>query len=131
MSDPSDDLRRLLVSRYRFGSNMVDIAWRAHFKCEYCDKDLLGSVDTYEWHWEREHVVPTKHGGEDALHNWALACRTCNQFKGVWDPRSDAVDPLDRDALVASARAYIQRRRAERGAELDIVRGLIYAELNQ
>ena len=131
MDQPSPELRRLLVRSYRYGADMVDIAWRARFRCEYCDKDLLRSVDDYEWNWEREHVVPTSPGGPDLVDNWALACRTCNQLKGDWDPRPDAADAQNREALVASARAYVQGRRAQRGRELDEVRSLIHEELER
>lgn len=131
MSGPSSELRSALVTRYRYGADMVDIAWRAGFRCEYCDKDLLRSVDDYEWNWEREHVVPTGRGGSDALSNWALACRTCNQFKGAWDPRNVVSDHTDREALVAAARAYVQSRRAERERELAEVRGLILEEMRR
>ena len=128
MPGPSAELRYLLVARYQFGVDMVDIAWRAGFRCEYCDKDMLGSVDANHWNWEREHVVPTKHGGADVLDNWALACRTCNQIKGAWDPRSEAGADGSRDAQVAAARAFIQRSRADRERDLDEVRRLILAE---
>ncbi len=131
MSGPSSGLRRALTTRYRYGTEMVDIAWRAKFRCEYCDKDLLRSVDDYEWNWEREHVVPTSRGGSDLLQNWALACRTCNQIKGAWDPREDAGGSDDRDQLVAAARAHVQARRAERMTELEHVRALIIAELGR
>jgi hypothetical protein len=128
MAGPSSELRHLLVARYHFGVDMVDIAWRAGFRCEYCDKDMLGSVDAYHWNWEREHVVPTTHGGADVLENWALACRTCNQIKGAWDPRTDAGEDGSRDTLVAAARAFVQASRAERARDLDEVRRLISAE---
>ena len=78
----SDETRKKLVRSHRFGADMVDIASRAHFKCEYCSADMLGSVDAYEWNWEREHITPTSAGGEDDLENWAMACRVCNQLKG-------------------------------------------------
>jgi 5-methylcytosine-specific restriction endonuclease McrA len=131
MSEPSSELRNALVTRYRYSAEMVDLAWRARFCCEYCDKDLLRSVDEYEWHWEHDHVVPTNRGGPDRPENWALACRTCNQFKGAWDPRTEAAGREDRDVLVAVTRAYVQRRRTERGRELDEVRSLILAEMQR
>jgi 5-methylcytosine-specific restriction endonuclease McrA len=118
-----------LIRDHRFGVDMVGIAVRARFKCEYCSADLLASVDAYEWNWEREHVVPLSSGGADSLDNWAMACRVCNQLKGRWDPRSDALDPSVRDDLVAAARRFVQARRAERQSELATVRALVAAEL--
>lgn len=125
----SEETRQRLVRDHRFGAAMVDIAARAHFKCEYCSADMLGSVDAYEWNWEREHVVPTSAGGEDALENWAMSCRVCNQLKGTWDPRIESPDFAGRSALVAAARAYVQALRAEQQLELATVRALVAAEV--
>jgi 5-methylcytosine-specific restriction endonuclease McrA len=125
----SAETRSLLVSSHRFGAEMVDIAERARFKCEYCSADLLRSVDDYEWNWEREHVVPTSMGGPDELANWALSCRACNQLKGAWDPRDPAGSSASRVELVAAARARVQELRAERQRELAAVRALVAGEM--
>ena len=57
--------------------------------------------------------MPTGKGGPDNLGNWANSCHPCNQLKGKWDPRDEAGPGADRGALVAAARRYVQRRRAE------------------
>jgi 5-methylcytosine-specific restriction endonuclease McrA len=124
----SDALRKELVRNHRFGSDMVDISFRAGFKCEYCSTDMLGSVDAYEWNWEREHIIPTSADGPDVLDNWAMSCRVCNQLKGKWDPRTRCGDSPGRDDLVVASRAYVQELRVERQAELTKVRSLIAAE---
>jgi 5-methylcytosine-specific restriction endonuclease McrA len=45
-----------------------------------------------------DHIVPKAAGGTDAESNLWLACRTCNEFKGVTtharDPRTGKVVPL-------------------------------------
>lgn len=126
----SEETRQKLVRSHRFGTDMVDIAVRAGFKCEYCSADLLSCVDAYEWNWEREHVVPTDADGADAIENWAMACRVCNQLKGKWDPRTECGDGAARDELVAAARRHVQALRADRLVELAAVRALISSEID-
>ncbi len=124
-----EDVKSRLVSQYRFSPEMVEIAWRARFKCEYCSADLLESVDNYEYNWEREHVVPTDANGPDEFENWALSCRRCNQLKGKWNPAAVTGAGANRDELVAAARRYVQSVRATRQQKLAEVRALVTAHL--
>ena len=124
-----EDLKSRLVKQYRYWPQMVEIAWRARFKCEYCFADLLGSVDDYHYNWEREHIIPTDAGGPDEFENWALACRRCNQFKGKWDPATVTGSDASREELVAAARRYVQSIRATREQELAEVRALVASHL--
>ncbi len=123
--------RALLLASYRFWPSGVDLAERAGFRCEYCERDLLGSLADYYWNWETDHIVPRSADGADEPSNWALTCRLCNQLKGSWDPRPTAADAADRDTLVAAARAHVSERRAEREVELAEVRALVEAELSR
>ena len=123
------DVKSRLVNQYRFSAELVEIAWRARFKCEYCSADLLESVDDYEYNWEREHVVPTDADGPDEFENWVLSCRRCNQFKGKWDPTTVTGAGASRDDLVAAARQYVQGIIANRQQELAEVRALVAAHL--
>jgi 5-methylcytosine-specific restriction endonuclease McrA len=124
-----EDVKLQLVSQYHFSPEMVEIAWRARFKCEYCSADLLESVDDYEFNWEREHVVPTVAEGSDSFDNWALSCRRCNQFKGKWNPLTVAGDGASREELVEVARQYVQGMIAARQRRLAEVRTLVAAHL--
>lgn len=126
----SEETRARLMRDYRFWETGVNLAERAGFRCEYRDRDLLGSLAAYYWNWETDHVVPRSADGADDASNWALACRLCNQLKGAWDPRPTAATTA-RDALVAAARAYLATRRAERELELAEVRALVEAELGR
>lgn len=45
-------------------------------KCRYCPK-ILTALDA-----ETDHIHPVKQGGSLGLENLALACGTCNRFKG-------------------------------------------------
>jgi hypothetical protein len=54
------------------------VAERADGLCEYC---LIHRDDTF-FGCEIEHVIAEKHGGLTTPENLALACMTCNRFKG-------------------------------------------------
>lgn len=59
-----------------------------------------------------EHLVPLSHGGPDSLDNCAIACRRCNNDKGV---RIDSLRPSDPHAIEVIAR--LLARKAERRRE--------------
>jgi hypothetical protein len=59
--------------------------------CQYCGCRCGSKKDVDAKRVEAvahsDHVKPLKHGGEDALWNYVLACETCNKVKsGRWDP---------------------------------------------
>jgi len=54
------------------------------FKCAYCGID--GSSDFETWftaNFAIDHIKPIKFGGTDDLNNLALACHSCNLYKGA------------------------------------------------
>jgi hypothetical protein len=62
------------------------VAERAGHRCEYCHapESIFNAV------FEVEHINPVAAGGDDREDNLALACRSCNSFKGN---RSSHLDP--------------------------------------
>lgn len=51
--------------------------------CIYCGAGTgMTGLDSFE----REHIVPRSQGGPDAMVNYALACRSCNEKKGERTP---------------------------------------------
>jgi hypothetical protein len=68
---------------------------RAHNCCEYC---LLPQSLSPLASLQIEHVIPRKHGGDDALDNLALACIDCNLRKGTnvagYDPATGLLTEL-------------------------------------
>ena len=59
---------------------------RAQQRCEYCRIPAF-----LEWlHFQIDHVIAQKHGGETAADNLALACFHCNSYKG---PNIAGIDP--------------------------------------
>jgi 5-methylcytosine-specific restriction endonuclease McrA len=84
----------------------------ADFKCEYCDRDLLASVDDYK-SFEDDHIVPLSLGGSEHGDNIAFACRTCNfHAKHKWDPRKGG-ENKSREELIRASRAHVSRRREQ------------------
>ena len=55
----------------------VGIAVRAEFRCEYCGKYLLESIEAYD-SWQIDHIVPNR---DNSPENLALTCKICNFAK--------------------------------------------------
>jgi len=51
---------------------------RAGERCEYCHLPQSGHDERFSI----DHVVPTKHGGDDTTSNLAFCCLRCNLYKG-------------------------------------------------
>jgi 5-methylcytosine-specific restriction endonuclease McrA len=109
MEDPISQFAK----RFNWSEQNVRIALRAGFRCTYCGKDILDSVDTY-FLWTVDHVYAKKASNDDTEDNLVLACRIGNvNLKGQWTPPSAPKDALNREHTLAEAKDYVQRRRAE------------------
>ena len=98
---------------------------RAGFRCEYCDRDLLASLDDYKA-WAQDHLVPRKFGGQNRFENMAVSCHPCNSaYKKDWDPRTTAGVDASREELVAATRRYIAEKREADQRVLEEVRSLV------
>ena len=130
-ADRSDSLPQRLADAMGWGDRNIEIAVRANFRCEYCDRNLLSSVDAYK-EWQHDHIIPQRVDEEkdkDRLNNMALSCRTCNvNFKGKWDPSYDLPDNASREELVAAVRQYVARKRTAMFAEVVKVREIVYGD---
>jgi 5-methylcytosine-specific restriction endonuclease McrA len=82
-------------------------------RCIFCNRTLtLGEDGTPRSDVSVEHIVPRTHGGTDALDNLALACRGCNNEKGMrHDVRHRG------DARLEAVIATLQERRRSRWRE--------------
>jgi hypothetical protein len=69
------------------------VALRARHRCEYCH----APESVFNFPFEVEHVAPLSRGGEDNETNWALACRSCNVYKG---PHLTYLDPKEDEATL-------------------------------
>jgi hypothetical protein len=91
------------------------VAARAEHRCEYC----RAPEAIFNFPFEVEHIVSSRHNGADIETNWALACRSCNVFKS---DRIEAVDPGTGEL----ARLFHPRLQAwDEHFELDAQRGAI------
>jgi hypothetical protein len=59
-------------------SHYPQVAARASWRCEYC----RAPEKVFNKEFEVDHIIPRAHGGEDAMDNFALACHSCNKYKG-------------------------------------------------
>jgi hypothetical protein len=114
-----------LAATGKWSFDTARLAEQAGYKCEYCDFDLLASVEAYKM-FEIDHIVPlTKGGSATAFTNLALSCRHCNYHaKRVWDPRSITGNGASREDLIRTVRRYIQGRMTPR-IDLEIVRRIV------
>jgi hypothetical protein len=55
----------------------LQVAERAHWRCEYCRSPAAFSTQPFE----ADHVIPCSRGGETTLENLAFSCG-CNSYKG-------------------------------------------------
>ncbi len=68
------------------------VALRAYHRCEYCQ----APESVFNFPFEIEHVISLALGGADDETNLALACRSCNIYKG---PYLNGIDPLSGDTV--------------------------------
>ena len=124
-----EGLATQLMTGFGFSREQVTLGIRARFRCEYCGRDMLASVDDYRA-WETDHIVPTSKGGPaDNIENWALSCWTCNRIKRNWLPEAVGFEGLSREEQIRIARTHIQKNRAEKQLEIAKMRQLICAFL--
>ena len=122
--DPEEIVRRL-VATGKWSREQVLLGLRAGFQCEYCDRHLLESPDSYKL-WQQDHIVPLRSGGKDEFENKVLACALCNvHFKNRWDPRVRVSAAGTRMDLLKACREYIKERREQTARELAEYKGIV------
>ena len=114
-----DEVARALESSLQWNLETARLGARAGFRCEYCGKDLLASVDAYD-SWQVDHIVPSSKKGDDHFDNLALACKTCNFMKRNRTPAG-----ATRGERIADAARHIQLARAEKLREIADVRSVV------
>lgn len=87
-----------MLRPWGWSAQALDLGIGADFRCEYCSRDLIASVDDYDA-WQIDHILP-RIDDREALWNLALSCKTCNFLKRhstpttPIDPRKDRATPL-------------------------------------
>jgi 5-methylcytosine-specific restriction endonuclease McrA len=118
-----------LVSTGQWGENDVVLGIRAGFKCEYCDKDLLATVDNYK-EWQKDHIIPKSKGGEDINENIAISCKTCNvNIKSRWNPADELEEEnATREELINVVREYVRNRRTQMLSDICSFRKIVFSK---
>lgn len=118
-----------LVTTGQWDEDDVILGIRAGFKCEYCDKDLLASVDNYK-EWQKDHIIPKSKGGEDINENIAISCKTCNvNIKGRWNPADElTTDNPTRQELINVVREYGNKRRSQMLSDICLFREIVFSK---
>ena len=106
-------MRQYVIDQLRaeelMGGPAPEIGERAGYKCEYCDKDLLASVDDYAFSWQCDHIIPRAAGGEETFENLALSCVACNMgIKRDWNPQDEAGENASREELIQAVRQRVR-----------------------
>jgi hypothetical protein len=114
-----------LVAEYSWGEDGLARGLRADFRCEYCGRDLLASVEDYFANWHEDHIVPRSAGGSDDSENRAVACGPCNRMKGAWNPTLVAPAGAGREELLAVTRVHLEEVRIRKQLELATMRRLV------
>ena len=86
---------------------------RAGFRCQYCGRDLLESLDVFLTLC-RDHLVPASAGGSDHNCNRVASCAACDRLKA-----GRVVNGL------ADARREIATQRASRAVWLERIRDMV------
>lgn len=122
----SDEVIHALVEQCGWSAEQAILGLRAGFKCEYCGRCFLVSIEDYDT-WQRDHIIPVTRGGTNHRDNIALACKLCNFMKRDWVP-AERLDPLkDREAAIEAVKAHLRTPRAKKQIELDKVRTVVEA----
>ena len=122
-----------LISKHGWDRSSVLLGIRAQFRCEYCGRYLLRSVDDYDT-WQIDHIIPKAKCGKDVkdhCNNLAIACKTCNFLKrdwvpDSWVPGSSPENPGARKKSIQVIRAHIQELRNDKEGQLQRIRGLAH-----
>lgn len=115
-----------LVKTGKWGKAQAQRGFRANFRCEYCDKDLLASVENFK-EWQEDHIIPLSKNGPDDDSNIAVSCRTCNvNVKSRWNPQENFPNYHSREELIKVVRNYVAKKRTGLLVEVSEFRKIIY-----
>jgi hypothetical protein len=120
-----EDVVKALCATGKWSEPTARLAERARYRCEYCDRDLLASLDAYK-RFEIDHIVPTSKGGLPVFDNLALSCRHCNvDLKRSWDPRTEVGSDAPREVLIGAVKRHVLAMAQRYDADLELVRTIV------
>ena len=120
LNDLKSSLRKL-----GWSPEAVDLGIAQKFRCCYCGRDLLRSIEDYDV-WNFDHIIPLSKGGTNDTKNKVVACKLCNFVKRNFDVRAIAGNDASKEELFALAKAHISSRRSEKKAKLKEIKKLLF-----
>jgi len=118
-----------LVETGKWNESAARLGYKFNFKCTYCYRDLLASVNDYK-EWQEDHIIPKVSNGPDTEHNIVLACRTCNvNLKGKWNPADQCGKNATKEELINAAREFISIKRAEELNYVSQCRNIVFGNI--
>lgn len=123
MGDISDDSRKKL-RELGWSDPAIDLGIDQKFKCIYCDRDLLASIEDYDV-WQFDHLIPISKGGPDNSENLVVACKLCNFVKRNFNVKEIAGENAPWEEYEMLARAFIVEKRREKAAKLTEVQKIL------
>lgn len=118
---------KYLIKNFKWDTTQIKLAIRSKCKCEYCDKDLFESADSY-MSWEKEHIIPKSSNVEnfdyEDFDNLAISCFQCNtKFKNrYFNPAKEIGDNKSREEYILVIREYVKNKREKKEAALTEMR---------
>ncbi|MFA7235383.1 MAG: HNH endonuclease signature motif containing protein [Phycisphaeraceae bacterium] len=109
-----------------WSARTLEVGLHAKFRCEYCGRCLIDTVDDYFYFTEVDHIHPVAKEGPDVIENMAYSCKACNFIKRAWVPNADVKwDANQRRKRIAEAKCFIQAERQEKADRLKRVQALL------
>lgn len=116
-----------ILAPYGWSGEALDLGLQADFCCEYCDRDLLGTIYDYDA-WQTDHILPLALNGQDHPSNHGLSCKTCNFIKRHSLPPAGINPVQDRKSAILAIRAMLKERQERKQHALDQARRLFRPE---
>jgi hypothetical protein len=109
-----------MLKPWGWSAQALDLGIGADFRCEYCSRDLIASVDDYDA-WQIDHIHP-RIDEREAFWNLALSCKTCNFLKRHSIPTIPIDPSKDRVKAISVVRELINERRERKQKQVDFLK---------
>lgn len=109
-----------MLKPWGWSAQSVDLGIGADFRCEYCARDLIASVDDYDA-WQIDHILP-RISEREAPWNLALSCKTCNFLKRHSIPTTPIDPSKNRAGAITVVRQLINERRGRKQKQVDFLK---------
>jgi CRISPR/Cas system Type II protein with McrA/HNH and RuvC-like nuclease domain len=124
MDDASSHAMKFELMKLSWSAEAIDLGITQKFKCYYCDRDLLASIEDYDV-WQFDHIVPISKGGSDSTTNKVVACKLCNFSKRNWDPQLVAGKDASMEELQRLALAHVMTEHNKKRERLNKVKQVL------